>query len=53
MPEESNRPQMPYERLTKEQYETYETTFSDTTDANCKNGVCTVAGKSVEESETI
>ena len=49
MPVISNRPQMPYERITKADYEKAEQKHSFNGEMECKNGVCTLPGRTVDD----
>jgi len=49
MPMISDRPQMPYEKITKKQFEESAIKISDTMEHGCKNGVCNIITKNGDE----
>lgn len=53
MPFVSNRPQMPYERISKEEFEESKNQFSSAGEWECKNNSCTLVVKTEEESNVL
>lgn len=53
MPFVSNRPQMPYEKMTKEEYESSKKKFSSAGEWECKNNSCQLVLKTEEDVEAL
>jgi adenosylcobalamin-dependent ribonucleoside-triphosphate reductase len=53
MPFVSNRPQMPYESMTREEYEKSENKFSSAGEWECKNDSCRLVVKTEEDSSVL